>query len=414
MLFLLRNSYFMMQMKQSLVFFLAFLFSKIVFSQAVANFQIRDDSQRIMCYTQYPNGIAVKNNEVEFKNTSTCPGTPRYIYDFGDGSKQIIKDNTLSVTHYFSFDGEYKVSLQVLNIDALHDSIKNKPLLSCKLHNKKTDSVAIELSYTGADNSTTTIIQMLHTNDYSIKELPYSIFVYSPYIDEDNFFYSLDDPSTTTNKAPIQSFAYILHVDTTVFKPHDPKKWQYHWAIFKTNDFGEPESKPITQFATDSLEYKYTFPAENYSPGYYVTLKIVLDSSKFEDIRDIEYYKLEECVYTRSQIIPVTDYFYTESTQRNDNIKQREAAIPNTFTPGGNDENEVFLFNTNGVDIFSVWIYNDWGTLIYNQEALTISWTGRDNLGKNCPSGVYYYVIKSTNKDKRHETSGFIQLFRQD
>ena len=60
------------------------------------------------------------------------------------------------------------------------------------------------------------------------------------------------------------------------------------------------------------------------------------------------------------------------------------------------------------------WIYNNNGNLVYKQTAETISWTGHDNSGKKCPSGTYYYVVKSTNKDKRHNTAGFIQLFRQD
>ena len=182
--------------------------------------------------------------------------------------------------------------------------------------------------------------------------------------------------------------------------------WKYYWSIYDNKTL-------VNSFVLDSAEYRYTFPKENYKPGYTVSLKIALDSSKF-DPDDISYYELEECVSEQSQIIKVTDYFFSDSTRMKDDVDDRETSIPNIFTPGGNDENDVFYFNTNGVDEFSIWIYNNNGNLVYKQTAETISWTGHDNSGKECPSGTYYYVVKSTNKDKRHNTAGFIQLFRQD
>ena len=86
--------------------------------------------------------------------------------------------------------------------------------------------------------------------------------------------------------------------------------------MFKTNEYGEPENTLFTQFHVDSIEYRYTFPAENYNPGYYVKLKIALDTSKFDNYDDVTYYNLEQCTYSKHQIIPVTDYYFTDNTQK--------------------------------------------------------------------------------------------------
>lgn len=383
-------------------------------AQTTAVFSLRDDSQYIMCYTEYSNGILVNNTDIELKNTSSCTGSCKYIYDFGDTSPQIIKDNTSNTNHLYTTDGIFDVRLQVLNAATIHDSIKNRPFIAVQFIARQNDSTQLSITYTGIDNSEKTVTLKVPDADYAQKTLPRPITVYSPVVDGDNYTFMIDDPSTEESKAPIQSFTHILTVDTTAFKPHDLGKWTYFWEIYKTNEYGEPEDAVYTRFHVDSIEYRYTFPAENFNPGYYVKLKIALDSSKFENVSDIEYHKLQGCTYSKHQIIAVTDYYFTENTQKNKDVKERNARIPNTFTPGGNDENDVFFFNTNGVDVFTVWIYNSWGALVYKQEALTITWTGKDNLGQNCPSGVYYYVVQSTNRDERHESSGFIQLFRQD
>lgn len=394
--------------------YLSFLFiCNFAFSQNTANFTLRDDTKRTMCYTEYPNGMAVKNTTVEFKNTSTCTGNCFYVFDYGDNTNQAIKSDISNTSHDYSTDGSFDVRLQVVNKASIHDSIKNRPLTSVTYLETSDDSITIDIRYTGTDNSQKQAIVRIPEVEYNKKTLPYPITVYSPVVSGTNYTYMIDDPSTDDHKAPIQSFAHIFNVDTANFKPHTPELWTYYWDVYATNEIGEPKSTPIASFKTDSLEYKYTFPVENFNPGYYMQLTIALDSSKFEDAQTISYYNLEQCFASQHQIIPVTDYFFTNQTQKDANPLSRDALIPNTFTPGGNDENEVFFFNTNGKDIFTIWIYNSWGAIVYKEEALTITWTGKDNSGDNCPSGVYYYVIKSNNNDKRHETSGFIQLFRQ-
>lgn len=394
-------------MRNKILICIFLLISSCLAAQTEAKLKLRDDTQKNLCY----DGLATRNTKVEFKNLSTCGSNDCfYVWNYGDSSQDslvITRDITADGVHEYTTDGLFPVSLMVVDRTSIPDSIKNAKIKAIEyLSTTKDDSVNISVNYTGSDKTDRQTTVKIPVSQFSKKNLPYSIEVYSPYTAEQNFSCTVDDPSSEDDHAAIESFVYILSVNQENFTPHKKDVWKYYWSIYDNKTL-------VNSFVLDSAEYRYTFPKENYKPGYTVSLKIALDSSKF-DPDDISYYELEECVSEQSQIIKVTDYFFSDSTRMKDDVDDRETSIPNIFTPGGNDENDVFYFNTNGVDEFSIWIYNNNGNLVYKQTAETISWTGHDNSGKKCPSGTYYYVVKSTNKDKRHNTAGFIQLFRQD
>lgn len=394
------------------IFLVSCIVSLYGYAQNTANFIPLNDQKTILCYTERESGSPLKNTTVEFRNTSTCDGTCMYVWDFGDAGSQLVKNDNSNVSYTYTVDGMFPVSLVLVNTAAIHDSIKNRPILAVESLGIVNDSVLLAITYQALDNSNRIAQVKILQTDYSLKQLSSPITVYSPYVADNNFTYEIIEPSSDSQAAPIQSFTYNLQVDNTTFTPHAPDYWKYYWQIYATDSEGNP-TKEISTFETDSLSYQYTFPLEHYNPGYLVKLKIALDSTKFDDELILTYHSLWNCVYTKQQIVPVTDYFFTESTRKENDIDKRKAYIPNIFTPGGNDENEVFYFNTNGADLFSIYIYNSWGVLVYTQEAHAITWTGKDSSGKDCPSGTYYYVIFSDNNDDRHETAGYIHLFRQ-
>lgn len=371
------------------------------FAQLEAKFSHREGG--VVCYT----GDATRNTTITFKNSSTT-GEYWYIWQYGDGSvdsTNITKSVTVNGSHEYRTDGVYTVQLYVLDPTALHDSIKNARVQTIEYISTSGGSVSLTVYYTASDNTKRQATVTVPAEKFAKEVKRDYIEVYSPYVSSPNFTYEVDDPSTTDNASAIESFIYNFSVNTEDFKPHKEDVWIYYWTISEAKN-------TIEQFSGEVTDYRYTFPHENFDPGYTVSLQIALDSSKF-DAADIEYYGLESCVASQSQVIQVTDYFFTDSTRKEVDFDDREALIPNVFTPGGNDENDVFYFNTNGIDDFSIWIYNNNGTLVYSQSAKTITWTGHDNSGHNCPSGTYYYVVKSTNADKRHNTAGHIHLFRQ-
>ncbi|MBP9186593.1 MAG: PKD domain-containing protein [Bacteroidia bacterium] len=75
--------------------------------------------------------------------------------------------------------------------------------------------------------------------------------------------------------------------------------------------------------------------------------------------------------------------------------------IPNVFTPDNNDaKNDAFDIDIEGWQKYELYIYNRWGTLvfegfkdgIYNDG---VNWDGRDkNNGTPCPAGTYFVVFK--------------------
>lgn len=90
--------------------------------------------------------------------------------------------------------------------------------------------------------------------------------------------------------------------------------------------------------------------------------------------------------------------------------------IPNTFTPDGNEFNQVFLpVFTAGFDPFnySLVIFNRWGEKVFESHDPTIGWDGTYG-GKMCQDGTYTWEIevKIPNLDDRRMFVGYVNLLR--
>ncbi|MCL2328363.1 MAG: gliding motility-associated C-terminal domain-containing protein [Bacteroidetes bacterium] len=387
-------------------------------AQTVANFRF-DGSKEFMCYTEVAPGVPKNNTRVDFTNTSTCEGDCRFVWDFGDNSEQVIKKDKTSASHVYASDGQFTVRLYAINAATIHDSIKNSQILHVSLENTSETEVSLAVTFQIGTNAQQTRTLQIPASDFGSRQSPRPITIYSPLVrdkngnPQENFTYFIPNADTETTE-PVESFVHVFEVNTDAFRPFDLNMWTYYWEIFQGDNNGNPTRsiyKPIGSI--DSLRLHYTFPREDFLPGYVVQLKIALDSSKFYSQNDVDYYNLRECVASQTQVVPVMDYFFDEATRRKENPLDRTARIPNIFTPGGNDENEVFYFDTNGANIFTVKIFNSWGSLVYSETGTAIRWDGRNSSGIECPSGVYYYVIQSNAPDDRHERGGFIHLFRQ-
>lgn len=373
-----------------------------VSAQLEAKFQLRES--KYLCYT----GDATRNTTATFKNNSSI-GSYWYVWNYGDSSADsmnVTYDRADLGRHEYKTDGLFTVSLMVIDPTNLADSIKTGTTITAVKYVSETSTdVTLNISYKTIDNLDRNVTTRVAQSEFAKNRIPNCVEVYSPYVDGANFTYEIDDPSSDENKAGLESFVYIFSVNQENFKPHDSKVWKYYWSFYDDKTL-------IKELELDSTEYRFTFPKENFDPGYTVTLKIALDSTKI-DANNILNGELQSCVASQAINIKVTDYFFSDSTRTETDIDDRENSIPNVFTPGGNDENDVFYFNTNGIDIFTIWIYNNNGSLVYKQRAKNISWTGADNSGYECPSGTYYYVVRSESRDNRHNTAGHIQLFRQ-
>jgi gliding motility-associated-like protein len=92
--------------------------------------------------------------------------------------------------------------------------------------------------------------------------------------------------------------------------------------------------------------------------------------------------------------------------------------IPNTFTPDGNEFNNIFLpVFTAGIDFhtFEMSIFNRWGEVIFYSDDPTRGWEGTfGNQGLDVQSGVYTYLIsfKTPQLDDRQIITGHVNLIR--
>ena len=90
--------------------------------------------------------------------------------------------------------------------------------------------------------------------------------------------------------------------------------------------------------------------------------------------------------------------------------------IPNTFTPDGDEWNNVWLpVFTSGFDPyeFNLFVMNRWGQVVWESNDATAAWDGTYQ-GKMCQDGVYFYMITygDPDNDKKSTLQGHVTLFR--
>ncbi len=85
-----------------------------------------------------------------------------------------------------------------------------------------------------------------------------------------------------------------------------------------------------------------------------------------------------------------------------------EVYVPNTFSPNGDNWNDVFKVSTNSsIDDFDMSIYDRFGSLIYQFEDQSDFWNGN-----NYSNDVYIYRLKGKLYDKFINKSGSVTLLR--
>ncbi len=86
---------------------------------------------------------------------------------------------------------------------------------------------------------------------------------------------------------------------------------------------------------------------------------------------------------------------------------------PNVFSPNGDNINEFFsFFNVVNVAKFECQIFNRWGNIMHEMNALTDEWNGRIN-GELAADGVYFYTYKASSlAGQTIEGHGFFQITR--
>jgi gliding motility-associated-like protein len=87
--------------------------------------------------------------------------------------------------------------------------------------------------------------------------------------------------------------------------------------------------------------------------------------------------------------------------------------IPNSFTPDGNEFNNIFkpVFNDVDLQYFNFTIYDRWGKIIYKSYDHFSYWDGTYN-NTLCPIGIYLYEINFKINDKFYLIHGHVNLIK--
>jgi gliding motility-associated-like protein len=88
--------------------------------------------------------------------------------------------------------------------------------------------------------------------------------------------------------------------------------------------------------------------------------------------------------------------------------------MPNVFTPNGDGTNDIFYIGGNYLKKEKLWIYDRWGTEIYNSEDVDRGWDGTNmNSDKKCAAGTYFYMADVILFEGKHKiVKGYVSLFK--
>jgi gliding motility-associated-like protein len=87
-------------------------------------------------------------------------------------------------------------------------------------------------------------------------------------------------------------------------------------------------------------------------------------------------------------------------------------AIPMSFSPNGDEINDILYTRGGPFKTLTMKIYNAWGDLVFETDDPMLPWDGTKN-GVDQPIGVYVYVVKVTTLNGlSFEKTGDISLIR--
>lgn len=87
--------------------------------------------------------------------------------------------------------------------------------------------------------------------------------------------------------------------------------------------------------------------------------------------------------------------------------------LPNVFTPNNDSINDIFKPIARGILKMKAYVYNRYGTLIYNWDTVQGYWDGYTTSGEPCSSDVYFCVLEATGFDgKSYKLKTKVTLLR--
>ena len=74
--------------------------------------------------------------------------------------------------------------------------------------------------------------------------------------------------------------------------------------------------------------------------------------------------------------------------------------MPEGFSPNGDRVNDRFVIRAGAKQQVDLFVYNRWGTIVYQKEDYQNDWEGKNSQGRDLPDGTYFYQIQLENGQK--------------
>lgn len=94
-------------------------------------------------------------------------------------------------------------------------------------------------------------------------------------------------------------------------------------------------------------------------------------------------------------------------------IKRLHIQVPNAFSPDGDGINDFFSAVSDGVEEYTIEIFNRWGELVFHSDDINHFWDGTYK-GKTSIQDAYVYIIKAKGLEDNQPTvlKGTVSLIR--
>ena len=287
-----------------------------------------------------------------------------YLWDFGDG----ILDTISNPSHTYSTVGNYNVTLIAFPSSGCYSdtiihliAIKEIPITIASYNvTRKNCSHVVDFHnlslntdscfWDFGDGTSSTLYDVSHT--YSDTGIYYVMFIAFGQCMNDTSFIIV--PDTFSAGKALFDFSEQLCESEIQFINQSQNSFSYYW------DFGDGTndvtSNPVHSYQSNGI--------------YTIKLSVNIGSLCSDSItKTIE-----------SHTGLVSTLF-----------------IPNSFTPNGDGINDKFeIFGKTDCDLFTLYIYNRWGNLLYKTEDILNFWDARVN-NNFVEEGVYCYMIIGKN-----------------
>ncbi|MCZ4245230.1 putative Ig domain-containing protein [Pedobacter punctiformis] len=183
--------------------------------------------------------------------------------------------------------------------------------------------------------------------------------------------------SSPTRTAVSVTVLPILEKPVVVLQTADPGSITFAWAAVNgATGYEVSTDNGLTWVAPTSGSSGTTYLVSGLKPDQAVTI----------------------IVRAKGQIACQTSANSNPFTGKATNPLGNDVYIPNAFTPNNDGKNDIFLIYGNTIASSKMYIYTQWGQLIYQSNSTANGWDGTFK-GVNQPSGVYVYMVEVNFND---------------